>query len=204
MARAAHTLTDTRATRSLGRDDGVFHLGRPGWLTGELFDGLLRESREQRAGAEKIREQHFAELGPVGCSLRESDELRNYVETNAGVSATASGKGNYRYYDIPHSHVVPHIDTDQFALNVIVMLEHDWVSERRSGLLLFPHGKDPVTVLLEVGEVILFYARRVIHARTPISDNNDERAVNLGIGFTPAGPVDAPEFWHPAEGWSPA
>jgi len=83
------------------------------------------------------------------------------------------------------------------------MLQHEWVTERRSGLLLFPQGPQPVPILLEPGEVILFHAQGVIHARTPISDSGDEWVENMGIGFTPAGPVDAP-YWHPTEGWTAA
>lgn len=200
MARA---LIDTRTIRPLGRDDGVFFLGRPAWLTDDLFAKLRNESRSQRAGAEKIRAQHFAEMGPVGHALCASPELQSFVDSYAA-PAKPSGKANYRYYDMPESQVPPHVDTDEFYLNVIIMLSHTFGSERRSGLLLFPHGPDPVTIVLEPGEVILFNAKEVIHARTPISDNNEEWAENMGIGFTPTGTVDSPGYWHPSEGWTPA
>lgn len=200
---AAKTLVDARTTSTVGRAEGVYFLGRPDWLTADLLAALQQESRDQRAGAVQIRSQYFAEMGAVGRQLCASTTLLDFVQANAG-PATASGKANYRYYDILESHVAPHVDTAEFAYNVIIMLQHDWRSERRSGLLLFPHGpRRPVPVLLAVGEVILFHAEGVIHARTPISDNADERVENMGIGFTPVGPVDSP-YWHPEEGWTPA
>jgi hypothetical protein len=199
---AAQTLIDARTTRTVGRAEGVYFLGRPDWLTTDLLAALQQESRDQRAGAQKIRAQHFGEMGPVGRELCTSTTLHDFVESYAG-PAVASGKANYRYYDIPESHVAPHVDSADFAYNVIIMLQHDWRSERRSGLLLFPHGPRPIPVLLAPGEVILFHAEGVIHARTPISDNGDERVENMGIGFTPVGPVDSP-YWHPDEGWTPA
>ncbi len=203
MSEVVSVLTDTREVRPIGRGDGVFYLGHPEWLTKETFSALQHESREQRAGADRIRSQHFAEMGPVGQTLCDSPELAAFVDQFAA-PARRSGKANYRYYDIPESQVPPHLDSDDFALNVIIMLSHEAVTERRSALLLFPHGPQPVTVCLKPGEVILFHAKEVIHARTPISDHGDERAENMGIGFTPIGEVENPGYWHPTEGWSPA
>lgn len=196
-------LTDSRASGPVGRRDGVFYLGRPDWLTADLFTSLLQESQARRDGAARIRAQHFAEMGPVGAALCRSAELSSFVAQHAA-PAKFSGCANYRYYDIPHSHVAPHVDTDDFALNLIIMLSHHYVTQRRSGLLLFPHGPVPITLLPEPGEVVFFHAKEVIHARTPIADSNDESAVNMGIGFTPVAPVDSPGHWHPAAGWTPA
>jgi hypothetical protein len=199
---AARTLTDARSAGPVGRTEGVYFLGRPDWLTDDLFAALQHESTDQRGGAEQIRAQHFAEMGPVGREFATSQYLLDFVTSHAG-PAVASGKANYRYYDIPESHVAPHVDSADFSYNVIVMLRHEWDTERRSGLLLFPHGPQPLPILLVPGEVILFYAEGVIHARTPISDNGDERVENMGIGFTPIGPVESP-YWHPDEGWTAA
>ncbi|MGH3426597.1 MAG: hypothetical protein ACRDRI_14740 [Pseudonocardiaceae bacterium] len=176
----------------------MFYLGRPAWLTEELFADLQREAAEQREGAAQNRTQHFADLGPAGKALRDSEELTSFVNENS-MPATASGHGNYRYYDVPKSHIPPHLDTGDFTINVTIMLRHEYFSERRSGLLLFPHGPEPVAIVHEPGEVIIFHAKEVVHARTPISDNNDEMAVNLGIGFIPVGEVEKPGYWRPSK-----
>jgi len=192
---------DSRRSHNVGPRDGVYYIGRPSWLTAELFAALQQESEDQRVSAEKIRFQHFGDLGPVARSLISSAELTSFVVEHS-VPAYPSGVANYRYYDIPESQVRPHVDDENFGLNLLIMLKHSFVSERRSGLLLFPRGpQEPVSIMMNPGEVILFNAKDVIHARTPISDNGDEWAVNIGIGFTPVESIADHGFWHPTEGW---
>lgn len=200
MARA-RAFVDCRSSRSVEPSDGVYYVGRPPWLTASLLAALRREAVEQRPTAEHIRAQYFGDTGPVARTLVESAELARFVSENSA-PAVASGFANYRYYDIPESQVRPHVDSDDFALNLLIMLEHSYRLERRSGLLLFPRGPgEPIAIQLEPGEVILFNARDVIHARTPISNNGDETAANLGIGFRPRGELKNYGFWHPAENW---
>ncbi len=192
---------DSRRSYNVGLQDGVYFVGRPDWLTPELFSALQQESEDQRASAEKIRFQHFGDPGPVARALINSAELTSFVVEHSE-PAYASGAANYRYYDIPESQVRPHVDGESFALNLLIMLKHSFVTERRSGLLLFPRGpQEPVSIMMDPGEAILFNARDVIHARTPISDNGDEWAVNVGIGFTPVERREDHGFWYPAEGW---
>lgn len=192
---------DSRRSYDLGPKDGVYYVGRPDWLTADMYAALQQESEDQRGSAEKIRFQHFGDPGPVARALASSPELRSFVVENS-VPAHASGAANYRYYDIPESQVRPHVDGDAFAVNLLIMLKHSFISERRSGLLLYPRGpQEPVAIMLDPGEVVLFNAKDVIHARTPISENGDEWAVNLGIGFTPSDSTKAHEFWYPTEGW---
>lgn len=200
MART-RAFVDCRTSRSVEPSDGVYYVGRPPWLTVDVLTALRREGAEQRPAAEHIRSQYFGDIGPVARTLVESAELARFVSENSE-PAVASGFANYRYYDIPESQVRPHVDSDDFALNLLIMLEHSYGLERRSGLLLFPRGpNEPIAIQLEPGEVILFNARDVIHARTPISDNGDETAANLGIGFRPLGELQNYEFWHPAGQW---
>lgn len=192
---------DCRKSRDVGPADGIYFVGRPAWLTTEILASLQREAARQRVSAEHIRAQYFGDIGPVAADLIASAGLREFVTENS-VPARPSGFANYRYYDIPESQVRPHVDTDDFALNLIIMLAHVYGAQRRSGLLLFPRGPDdPVAIGLEPGEVILFNARDVIHARTPISEDGCERAVNLGIGFNPDRPLPGYRYWHPETGW---
>jgi hypothetical protein len=201
---STRSLTDSRGSTTVGPGDGVYFIGQPSWLDAALLGALQQEAAEQRQTAEKIRAQYFADLGAVGAELAGSAVLRDFVVEHTGPTS-ASGFANYRYYDIPQSQVPPHVDTDNFGLNLIIMLGHSYAAERRSALLLFPHGPKPLTFLLEPGEVILFNAKEVIHARTPISEDGNENATNMGIGYAPAqGLTDGVSFWHPTEGWSQA
>jgi hypothetical protein len=196
MSTAIPTPIDTRTVRPLGRADGVFFVGRPGWLTDGVLADLRAESRAMRPGASQFNVQHYADVGPVARALCGSSEMLEFVGEHAA-PARHSGEANYRYYDIPQSHMPPHVDTEAFWFNVTIMLEHSFGEQRRSVMLLFPHGPDPVTLVLEPGEVILFRAKDLVHARTPIADDNQEFAANLGIGFTPLVPLEDPGFWRP-------
>jgi hypothetical protein len=201
MTLTTRSFADCRESRDVGPADGIYFVGHPAWLTEEKLTSLQQEAARQRVSAEHIRAQYFGDIGPVAEELMASAGLREFVTANSA-PARPSGFANYRYYDIPESQVRPHVDNDNFALNVIIMLAHVYGAERRSGLLLFPRGPDdPVAIGLEPGEVILFNARDVIHARTPISDDGRERAVNLGIGFTPQSPLVGYRYWHPETGW---
>jgi len=201
MARKTRSFADCRMSRSVGPADGIYFVGLPAWLTEKTLTSLQQEGVRQRATAEHIRAQYFGDIGPVAKALIGSPGLQEFVTKNS-VPARASGFANYRYYDIRESQVRPHVDNDNFALNLIVMLAHVYGLVRRSGLLLFPRGPDdPVAIGLEPGEVILFNAKDVIHARTPISEDGCERAVNLGIGFTPESPLTCYQYWHPETGW---
>lgn len=194
-------LTDSRNSLGIGPADGVFYLGRPAWLTTTLLADLQAEAVRQRQDAEKVHVQYYGAMGPVGHALVHSAELESFVTENA-VPARTSGCANYQYYDSGPSHIKPHIDVDDFAVNVLIMLKHNYPQVRKSALLLFPHGPQPITVFLEPGEVILFNAKGVVHARTPISDQGDEQVTNMGIGFIPERGIDNRGFWHPVEGWN--
>jgi hypothetical protein len=196
-------LADRGKSPDIGPADGVYYLGRPAWLTADMLADLQQEAERQRQHAKKIHLQYYGEMGPSGRALIGSAELESFVTEHA-VAAHASGFANYQYYDVGPSHIKPHVDVDTFELNVLIMLKHRYASPNRSALLLFPHGPQPVTVLLEPGEVILFNAKGVIHARTPISGRGDEQVINMGIGFIPERSLDNQGFWHPAEGWASA
>ncbi len=196
-------LTDSRKSSDLGPADGVYYLGCPAWLTADMLADLQQEAGRQRQHAKKVHLQHYGDMGPVGRALMGSAELESFVTENA-VAAHASGCANYQYYDIGPSHIKPHVDVDTFALNLLIMLKHRYTSANRSALLLFPHGPQPATVPLEPGEAILFNAKGVIHARTPISGQGDEEVVNISFGFIPERDIENQGFWHPAEGWASA
>lgn len=200
----ARVLTDSRKSSDIGTADGVYYLGRPGWLTAKMLADLQQEAEDQRPHAEKLHAQYYGAMGPAGRALMSSAELESFV-TEKAVTAHASGFANYQYYDSGPSHIKPHVDVDDFALNVLIMLKHCYTSAPRSALLLFPHGPQPVTLLLQPGEVILFNAKGVIHARTPISGHDDEQIINMGIGFIPERSIENQGFWHPEEeAWTAA
>lgn len=182
--------------RTPGVEDGVFYLGRPGFLSDDWLRRLRDEAGAARAGARRFRKEFYTGVGPAGQAFSRSPELRELVAGQA-VDAVPTESASYLYYDEPGSELAPHVDTETFALNVLMNLVHEHGGEPNSAFLLFPHGPDPHRVFLEPGMLILFHAGAVIHARSATSATPDETVWNIGIGFSPVNPLDGTRFWRP-------
>lgn len=175
-------------------DDGIWYRGRPTWLTDQMLTGLQEEAKVMRETAEKIHTQFFGDIGPAGRAFMELPELTSLVCDQAA-EAKSSGKANYRYYDYPGCHISPHMDDNNFAVNVNLMLYHNSPGPRTSALVLFPSGPRPNQVFLDPGELIVFFSKGVVHGRSPVGDN--EEVCNLGVGFTPLRPISDAIYWRP-------
>lgn len=183
-------------TREYPDSNGIFHVGRPSWLTDKWLQAVQDEADANRADATWEQGNSSAEAGQAGLNLATSAELSELVATKA-MAAAPSGAAAYLYYDRPGAQMRPHVDNSKFVLNVLMNLRHQYSTERRSAFLLFPHGPAPIRVSLDPGMLILFHAGAVVHARSRVSANGDERICNIGIGFAPLEPLDDPGYWRP-------
>jgi hypothetical protein len=182
--------------KMLGVDDGVFYLGRPGFLSDDRLGRLRDEAEAARPGARRFRKEFYAGVGPSGRAFSMSSELRELVAERAA-DAVPTESASYLYYDEPGSELAPHVDTETFTLNVLMNLVHEHDRERTSAFLLFPDGPAPHRVFLKPGTLILFHAGAVVHARSATSAAG-ERVWNIGIGFAPVRPLDGTRFWRPS------
>ena len=73
----------------------------------------------------------------------------------------------------------PHVDKNEFALNVLTMLEHR-PDERHSELILYPPDQEPVHIQLAHGESLVFFADSVTHQRTRTVAGESIRLVSFG------------------------
>jgi hypothetical protein len=178
-------------------DKGLFYHGRPKWLSHDLIAGLVEESDRMRGDAVQIKRQHHVAAGAQARRFANSAELKTLVDECAGVQAGKAGPANYLYYEQPGDGIDPHVDHDQFALNVILMLRHVAEERRRSALVLFPEGPDTARrFYLEPGELVVFHSGGVLHARSNLGPR--EGVQNLGIGFTvPEGFQANVNYWRP-------
>lgn len=179
-----------------GVDDGVFYLGRPGFLSDACLERLRDEAEAARPGARRFLKEFYAGVGPAGRAFSASPDLRELVARQAA-DAVPTESASYLYYDEPGSELAPHVDTETFALNVLMNLVHEHGAVRESAFLLFPHGPDPHRVFLEPGMLILFHAAAVVHARSATSAAAGERVWNIGVGFAPVSTLDGTRFWRP-------
>jgi len=174
--------------------DGVYYHGRPAWVTDGLLDALLREATERRRGAHLLRRQYHARAGARGQALAESADMLGLISQS--VVDAVPRDANYLYYERPGDGIDPHVDTDNFDLNVVIMLRHTWANTRSSALVLFPDGpQQQRRFQLQPGELVLFRATSVVHARSNVAEG--EQVCNLGIGYRPLGPLATASYWRP-------
>jgi hypothetical protein len=186
------SLPASTKTRS---DECVYYRGRPDWITDEVLTGLQNEAAQCRPDAVLIRRQFHAPAGPVGRALACSPDMLNLIERCAA-AAIPTGPANYLYYERPGSGIDPHIDTDQFDLNVLMVLSHTWLDRKRSALHLFPDGPDnALRFWLEPGQFVVFRATAIIHARSDVAPG--EQVTNLGIGYEACAPLKDVRYWRP-------
>ncbi|PPK65584.1 hypothetical protein V5P93_005056 [Actinokineospora auranticolor] len=164
-------------------ETGYFYYGRPQWLTDDLLAALCAEAAAERAKAVLLRRQFHTPTGPIASALADSPELHALIESDA-CPVTPARRANYLYYEAEGQGIDPHTDDHDFQINVLMTLEHRHTRWQRSTLVLFPHGPDdPLRIHQRPGELVLFWAAAVVHARTNVTQ--DERVTNLGIGYRP-------------------
>ncbi|MEV5410106.1 hypothetical protein AB0K60_14880 [Thermopolyspora sp. NPDC052614] len=165
---------------------GVQYRGRPAFLTDDLLGVLIDEAEQVGRTAVPFDEHYLGCGGPVADRLATSRELAELV---AGVvpKAVATGVASYLFYRDPGQGIIPHIDTDIFSLNVLMMLVHDHPPGDPSPSALYMHFPDGTDQRLQLtpGEVVIFLAGTQAHSRTPIAEN--ERVTILTFGFMPEG-----------------
>jgi len=165
---------------------GLQYKGRPEFLTDELFDELLAESAGKRDVAIPFDEHYLGAGGRVADQVSTSSELAALVESVVP-GAETTGIASYLYYKDAGQGIDPHIDTDIFSLNVLMMLEHRLPADGVTPSALHMHYPDGSSerVQLRPGEVVIFLAGTQAHSRTRIA--TDESVSILTFGFMPKG-----------------
>jgi hypothetical protein len=160
---------------------GIAWKGRPDFLTDEIMQALRDESRLSRPRANRVEDHKVVPGGDAARRLGQSEAFIALVKTCAG-GAVSTERSTYLYYDEPGMGIDPHIDNPEFALNAILMLEHD--HEDAPSALTFYEGSQSKRVHLAVGELILFFADSVIHARERMKER--EFLAVVAFGFQPS------------------
>jgi len=160
----------------------VIWRARPPFLTPAILQALQEEAERGKATALSTERHLLGCGGPVADALAVSPELMGLMESLVpGVVPT--GIASYIYYDREGAGIEPHVDTDIFAVNAIIMLKHNYVSDP-SHLVLYPPGKPAERIQLAIGEMIVIDAAGLVHAREDMKANEEVTVVT--IGFQPA------------------
>lgn len=164
--------------------NGIAFRGRPDFMTDELLHSLQHEARSIRKDAVDNKD-HFLGCGaPIADEFSKSTKLTEFVRFHAG-EVLPTGIASFIYYDKTGQGINPHIDTDIFSLNVLLMLEHTNPDDTGSCLVVFPSHSEPERINLKPGELVIMFAGSITHGREHIKEN--ERVTILTFGFHPLG-----------------
>ncbi|MBM9504220.1 hypothetical protein [Actinacidiphila acididurans] len=165
---------------------GIQYRGRPDFLTGDVLTSLIDEARDVGRTAVPFDEHYLGCGGPIADRIATSRELADVV-ASVVPGAEATGIASYLFYRDPGQGIIPHIDTDIFSLNVLMMLAHEIPQGPGEPSALYMHFADGTEQRLQLtpGEVVIFLAGTQAHSRTPIRAG--ERVTILTFGFMPQG-----------------
>jgi len=174
---AQRTLPLLQKAPSRAVQDGIVFVGRAPFFSHHDLEALNNESIKYREQAGRFHDHYVASSAPVAREISLSSSIHTFLEEHVG-AVIPTYKANYLYYDAPGLGIDPHVDKDEFSLNILTMLEHS--GEQSSRLLLHPPGKNPVELDLKPFETLVFLADRVTHQRTRTVDNEQIRLVSFG------------------------
>ena len=164
-------------------------LGRPPLIGGERLSRLIAEARAQRAEATFVDGQDGQSgqgHGPPGPEARRLAADRGWtrlLEAVLGGGPRLPATGGYLYYEQPGARISPHVDYPNFAINLLVLLEHESIAgEPRAALVLHPPDSSPVRVLLAAGEAVALEAHGLVHEREAIREGERLTMLTLGYG----------------------
>ncbi|MEU6394188.1 hypothetical protein [Streptomyces sp. NPDC046939] len=158
---------------------GIVYYGLAPFLSDADLSALDEESRAFRPAAERFMDHYVASGAPTARDISLSPMVLSFLTENVGEIAPTR-RANYLYYDEPGLGIDPHVDKDEFSLNILTMLEHRAGSGQRSELILHPPGQDAIHLHLKAGESLIFFADSVTHQRTRTTADEAIRLVSFG------------------------
>lgn len=157
---------------------GIVFRGRAPFFTEADIAAMDEESLASRHRAERFHDHYVASGAPLAREMALSSDINAFLSERVG-PVLPTYKANYLYYDAPGLGIDPHVDKDEFALNVLTMLEHR-PADRHSELILYPPDQEPVHIQLAHGESLVFFADSVTHQRTRTVEGESIRLVSFG------------------------
>jgi hypothetical protein len=157
---------------------GIVFRGRAPFFTEADIEAMDAESVAHRYRAARFHDHYVSSGAPLAREMALSADINAFLSARVG-PVLPTYKANYLYYDAPGLGIDPHVDKDEFALNVLTMLEHQPTS-RHSELILYPPDQEPVHIQLAHGESLIFFADSVTHQRTRTVAGESIRLVSFG------------------------
>jgi hypothetical protein len=171
------------------RPRGLRFVGNAPFLTPELLATLQAEAREQETISHRTGPHELSPGGEHAVRLSSAPEVLDFMSKEVGHPMFPTEIGTYLYYTKPGDHLYPHVDTEVFAANLIIMLEHEVPAgmshEEGSALIVYEPDKGERRIPLRVGESAVLLASGTVHGREALKEG--ERVTIATIGFQHTG-----------------
>ena len=152
-------------------------LGHLKWLDKQ---GLATLQRETSQGRTRGREASGMRPGPAGRALAVDPRLMKAVGKALGLSVVPGYEARYNFYGRDGDYFWPHPDDPEYAVNVLVCLDHKRpASGAGSALLAYRPDGSVERYELAPGSALALEARGLVHAREPM--RRGERMTMLSI-----------------------
>ena len=166
--------------------NGIMYRGFPEWLSVATLARLQAEAY-QRRDQPLDRSDHFLGCGgAVADSLSVNPQVLEFMRGLIGPTQ-ATGIASYLYYDNTGMGIRPHVDTEVFSVNLMLMLRHECKGGRPSATVVFPAYGEPEAYRLRLGEVMVMHGSSVIHTRSLVQQGEDIHLLTIGFNRILAG-----------------
>jgi hypothetical protein len=183
----AHALCRQSPDADAVAPSGYIWRGRPPFIDRELLSALRGEAALARKSAIRATKHPLVESSPIAKAVLHG-AFAHFVSSQAQPREHFMPSSTYyHWYETEQDFVEPHVDTEEFAMSMLMLLKHERPSEseHRSGLFLWPPGSGPTEVPLEEGEAVLFYSGSVVHARSAPGPGEPVTTVSWGFQRAP-------------------
>lgn len=174
------SITELQPHRNLVPANGIVYRGRPDFLSNELLHALQVESDSLRNTAVRFHDHLVVSGAPLARKIAFSSDIGELLASRVG-PVQPTTKANYLYYDQPGLGIDPHVDNEEFSLNAILMLKHEYITNP-SALVLYPNDCPPNKIYLQPGEMIVMFADSIVHARERVGAG--EKISIVAFGFS--------------------
>lgn len=185
LLRRFHLLAELLRTLTPNSADipanGIVFRGFPEWLSVAAL-ARLQEEAWSRRDQPLDRTDHFLGCGGKFADLLSVDpQLLNFMHSIIGPTQ-ATGIASYLYYDHAGLGIRPHVDTEVFSVNLMLMLRHEWEAcKTPSATVAFPAHAEPEEYRLRIGEVMVMHGSSVIHTRSLVQQGEDIHLLTIGF-----------------------
>jgi hypothetical protein len=147
--------------------------------TSSPCDWTLQSKKDRE---NRVHRYTAAEAEAAVSNLSASSQLLDAIAHAGGQEIVPTGKNIYLFYDGENSGVDPHIDRDEYEVNVLTVLEHSKTDRSTSSFMTVGADLNIQKREMRIGDWIAFYGGGTVHGRSNCSFG--ERLVVLSMGFS--------------------